>query len=85
MSSAAKLTLFAVAYEQWDARRRMFMPGILYLQAEDIGSARSQFCWSRPNRRTCRLVSVGAVVGFFANEKRPDVLYAEADAKGLQS
>lgn len=63
-------TLFAIAWERWDSRARMWMPGdIEYLHAESEGHARGLFHRMYPIRRTHRLVGVSIPIGMFADER----------------
>lgn len=75
-----KQTLFAVAWERWHPRHRMWVPGdIEYLHADSEAHAKGLFCRMYPNRRTHRLVGVSIPVGMFADERDEEgkILYVE--------
>jgi len=63
--------LYSVACERYI--RGEWVPSLEYLHAEDAGHARVQFCAANPNRAICKIVAVGRVIGYKADEKGENV------------
>ncbi len=56
--------LYSIAIERYNPKKDEWVPSIEYLHAEDAGHARAQFCAANPNRRFCKIVAIGRVIGY---------------------
>jgi hypothetical protein len=65
------MKLFSVACERFV--RGKWVPDLNYLHAEDAGHARVQFCAANPNRAVCKIVGIGPVIGYNADDRGENV------------
>jgi hypothetical protein len=63
--------LYSVACERYNKGR--WTPSLEYLHAEDAGHARAQFCAANPNRAVCKIVAIGPVIGYNADDRGENV------------
>jgi hypothetical protein len=66
----SKQQLYSVACERYipNGRHGRWEPSLEYLHAEDAGHARAQFCTANPNRRICKIIAIGPVIGYTCDD-----------------
>jgi hypothetical protein len=71
----AKETLYSVAYEKFvkTGRHGYWKPEIEYLHAIDGAEARIKFCFANPNRRTCKIIAIGPVIGYNVDDSGKNI------------